>query len=79
MITSVAVLPTADAIRLHERWLYRPESWLFWQGTRSQFRVPLPSVWGLEPIRRIAASLELTGRVCTPAPVAAFRAYEPSG
>lgn len=78
MATSIAIVKNSDAHRRHERWLRRPDEWLFWRIPQRAFRVPLPSVWGLEPVRRLAASLELRGRICAPVPPAAFHSYEPA-
>lgn len=75
-MTTVALLPTSDAWRQHERWLERPHAWSFWETPQTALRMPLPSVWGLEPVRRLAGSLELEGRVCVPVPATAFHSYD---
>jgi hypothetical protein len=78
MMMIAVLMPAADAARKYERWLRRPHEWAFWRAPSRSFQVPLPSVWGLEPVRRLAASVELTGRLCAPVPASAFHAFAPS-
>lgn len=78
MNTTIVLMSSADAWRRHEQWLRRPHQWLFWRVPSRAFQIPLPSLWGLEPVRRVAASVEMTDRLCPPVPASAFHAYAPS-
>lgn len=75
MITFLVQATRAETSRAQKTWLNKPLSKWLWRIKPQAFRSPLPSVWGLVPIQRLAASLEVNGSLCKAAPPSVFARF----
>jgi len=78
MIIHACIISLSRALRVQEEWEAAPHQWLMQSPPAGSFQVPLASVWGLDPVLRLAGALETRGRLSPPSPVEAFHSYEPS-
>jgi hypothetical protein len=75
MITFLVQTNDTDVRRAQASWLKQPLRRWLWRIPQRAFRTPLPSVWELVPLQRLAASLEIRGSLCEAVPPSTFVRY----